>query len=214
MGSHTRSVLQLFIINIFVVVLLIVLSGCGKDQTDPVSKEVTPAEDTTSDPYQPGAELPPNHPPMDSSSMPAIHPVEGGGEIAGHPAGAMDNAKEVEVIIPENIKGKWSAVQLIITGADGSASEFTVPIGGQVDGLKDKMVLSVEAFLPDYSSDFEKATSASESLNNPAVLIRLTKQDELLAKGWVFKNYPEFNTFKGSELKIELLEAQAAEKES
>ncbi len=159
--------------------------------------------------------MPPNHPPLDpiaENGVPADHAqMAAETEMMGHPPQVLSETKEVEVVIPENIKGKWTAVQLGISGKDSDKSEYTVAIGGKTD-VSDGIVVVVDEFLPDYTSDFEKATSASDTLNNPAALVHLTKGDKVLAKGWVFKNYPEFNTFNSSELQIELLDAKPAKK--
>ncbi len=216
MGSNTGFVSRLFIIGTCSVALLVSLSGCGKEQATPEPEQSAAAE-TASDPYQPGAPLPPNHPPLEPAAdggMPADHAQHAQlaeeGEMMGHPPQVLSEPKDVEVVIPENIKGKWTAVQLAVSGKDSDKSELTVPIGGQTD-ISGGIVVVVDEFLPDYTSDFEKATSASDTLNNPAALVHLMKEDKILAKGWVFKNYPEFNTFNSNELKIELLDAKPAE---
>jgi len=219
MGNHTGTVSRLFAGVFCSAAVLVLLGGCGKEPEQAASvPEPEPKENaaTASDPYQPGAPLPPNHPPLEpvaGNEMPADHVQTAmDGEMTGHPPEVTSGeAKEVEIVIPENIKGKWTAVQLNITGEDNSKNEFTVPIGGQTELAGGEIVI-VDAFLPDYTSDFEKATSASDALNNPAVLVQVMKQDKIVAKGWVFKNYPEFNTFKNSEIDIQLLDAKAAEK--
>ena len=140
-------------------------------------------------------------------------PVPGGEAfegMAGHPPGALQEAREIEVVLPDSIKGKWSAVRIRVSGTAAAAGEYIVPVGGEADLHDSGMKMVVDAFLPDYSSDFKKATSASDSLNNPAVLVRLMKGDEQLAKGWVFKNYPDFNTFRSDTLQLELQEAKPA----
>ncbi len=224
MGSYTGFVSRLFISAICSAALLFSLSGCGKEKaaSTPEENAVTETGAKTgagtaneNDPYQPGAPLPPNHPPMDSiadNTGFADHaPKVAESEMIGHPPEvASSEAKDVEVVIPENIKGKWAAVQLAVTGKDSGKNELTVPIGGKAD-VSDGVVVVIDAFLPDYTSDFEQATSASDTLNNPAALVHLMKQDKLLAKGWVFKNYPEFNTFNSKEVQIELLDAKPTE---
>ncbi len=219
MSSQTGFISRLLAGGICSVVLFVSLSGCGKDQSTPAPEERAMQEGgAVADPYQPGAPLPPNHPPLDGageSGAPAQY-TQAGAEngMLGHPPDVVSSeAKDVEVVVPDNIKGKWTAVQLAIAaGEENGRNELVVPIGGQAE-VADGMVLLVDAFLPDYTSDFEKATSASDTLNNPAALVHLMKQDKLVAKGWVFKNYPEFNTFDSSEVKIELLDAASSKQE-
>ncbi len=200
--------------------ILLLLGGCSGKETESATSEKGGAEaqaEAVTDPYQPGAPLPPNHPPIDISEapqgeMPPDHPVvEGDGVLDAHPPEVVAQMKDIEVVVPENVKEKWQAVELAVSAGDEAKNKLTVPVGGQVDVAKD-VVVTVDAFLPDYTSDFEKATSASDSLNNPAVLVHLTRNGETVAKGWVFKNFPEFNTFSSEELKIELLDAKPAEK--
>ncbi len=204
-----------------VVTPLLVLAGCGGKGTETSTSEMEESAqgvEVVSDPYQPGAPLPPNHPPIDMAGapqgeMPPDHPPmegEGGEVLDAHPPEVVAQMKDIEVVVPDNVKGKWTAVQLAISADENSKSELTVPVGGQMD-VAEGVVVTVDAFLPDYTSDFEKATSASDSLNNPAALVHLTKGGEVVAKGWVFKNFPEFNTFSSSELKIELVDAKPAE---
>ena len=196
------------------VTALLAISGCGKAQETPEVQD-TPQSGAADDPYRPGAPLPPNHPPMDGAmaGMPeSAHPGEGNAldGMAGHPPEALQKSRDVEVVLPDSVKGKWSAVQIKVTGTDAAAGEYTVPVGGGMELQESGMKVVVDAFLPDYSSDFKKATSASDSLNNPAVLVRLLKGEEQLAKGWVFKNYPDFNTFRSDTLQLELQEAKPA----
>ncbi len=217
MGSHRKTVLRLSASAFCSAAVLVLLAGCGKEpeQVVPEPEKNAATEEVVNDPYQPGAPLPPNHPPLEpvaENGMPADHAqITMDGEMTGHPPEVTSGESgDVEVVVPEEIKGKWTAVQLSIGNTDGK-NEFTIPVGGQTD-LADGAVVVVDAFLPDYTSDFEKATSASDTLNNPAILVHVMKQDEVLAKGWVFKNYPEFNTFNSSEITIELLDAKTAEK--
>ena len=206
------------IIGSSLAVLLLFLAGCGgKEPETSVSSAEGTAQEAVDDPYRPGAPLPPNHPPIDmvdasQGEMPVDHPPadEEGEVLDAHPPEVIAQMKEIEVVVPDNVKGKWSAVQLAVSADEGSKSELTIPVGGEKD-VAEGLVVTVDAFLPDYTSDFEKATSASDSLNNPAALVHVTKGGEVVAKGWVFKNFPEFNTFNSKELKIELVDAKPAE---
>ncbi len=194
---------------------LLISAACDRQQESaPAATQDATRSEAVPDPYQPGAPLPPNHPPMDGimAGMPGDIQSGGGGaadEIAGHPPGALQKAKDVEVVLPDSVKGKWSAVQLRISRMEEAAGEYTVPVGGETALGDSGMRIAVDAFLPDYSSDFKKATSRSDSLNNPAVLVRLLKGDEQIAKGWVFRNYPDFNTFRSDSLQLELGEIKS-----
>ncbi len=223
MGSHVKGVGSgpAIVASALLAALLLFLAGCGGKETGSAAttdEGVAMKAEAIDDPYRPGAPLPPNHPPIDmldapQGEMPPDHPTmadEGNGMLDSHPPEVVAQMKDIEVVIPDSVKGKWKAVQLAVSAGEKAKSEYTVPVGGE-QSVAEGIVVTVDAFLPDYTSDFEKATSASDTLNNPAALVHMTKNGETVAKGWVFKNFPEFNTFSSSELKIELLDAKPAE---
>jgi len=216
MGSYSASVTRLLGVGIAALAATLLMSGCGKEQGGSATEKAASAA-SSSDPYQPGAPLPPNHPPLDGpadNGLPPGHmPVGGEGEMTGHPAEVTAaRIKDVEIVVPENVKGKWSAVQLAVSGGE-IKEKYEVALGGKTE-IPQGMELTVDAFLPDYTSDFEKATSASEKMNNPAALVHVMKGEKLVAKGWIFKNYPEFNTFRSDAVQIELLDAKPADKKA
>jgi hypothetical protein len=53
-------------------------------------------------------------------------------------------------------------------------------------------------------------TSASNSPDNPAVLIQLVDKTQVLSEGWVFQKLPDFNTYQSEKLHVQLLSASAA----
>lgn len=211
-----------------------VLAGCdqpvpqAQQPADAAAKQETEAPAAVAPPIIGTEELPPNHPPIDmvepaASAMPAMP--------AGHPAlpeltasaeadaeaGAEDEEMEhpqpsgadIPFTVPETVQGKWAAVMLEVTGADGEKQEIRAAVGDEIP-LTGGQTLWVEAFLPSYISDFEKITSASDELKNPAVKVHLREGTETKAMGWVFQNLPEFNNYRSEQVQVRLLNAEAA----
>lgn len=212
----------------------LVLVGCGKeepkqpDQSKPAAQTAEQPAPQAAGPApaaQPGTAaapapikgtepLPPGHPPMDAAKAPAAAPTAADNKIinqqlaASHPK--SEGKAKPTVVVPDSVKGKWSAVNLAVTGADGAEKQMRVAIGDKVAIGKDGAVLKVLAFLPSYSSDFKTITSTSNNPTNPAVQVELVKGKDVLAEGWVFQNLPEFNSFVSSAAQVKLLSAEPA----
>lgn len=158
-------------------------------------------------PSDAGAALPPNH-----ASM-----LEAGDEIAAgvrpddEPEHPPSSGKELVVAVPESVKGSWSAVQLSLSLADGTTKEIRAILGEETQLPDPGLTVRAEIFLPAYISDFETIKSASNELTNPAVKVRLFKDQKAIAVGWLFQNFPEFNSFKSELAAFQLLSAEAAE---
>ena len=209
------------------------LSGCGKEEPKQAAQP-KPAAQTAEQPApqtagqvpaaQPSAAapapvkgnepLPPGHPPMDAAKAPAAAPAPADNKIINQQLAASDPKSEGKakpaVVVPDSVKGQWSAVNLAITGQDGAEKQVRVPIGDKVAIGKDGTVLKVLAFLPAYTSDFKTITSSSNNTTNPAIQVQLVKGKEVLTEGWVFQNLPEFNSFVSSAAQVKLLSAEPA----
>ena len=209
---------------VFLALLAFSLAGCERSvesQQDPAKTPVS--ESKAGDiPVVTGNEaLPTGHPPIDtpppisaSDAMPPDHPSieneisrSGDDEDFGHPE---LSGSEIEIVVPEEVRTKWTAILLgVIDGGD--ASEIRVQPGAPVMLEQSGFALLVEAFLPSYSSDFNTITSVSNKLDNPAAMVQLKRGDEVIARGWVFQNLPEYNTFKHDAVKVLLQSAESAE---
>jgi len=166
--------------------------------------------------------LPAGHPVIDapppaissSDSMPSNHP-----SIDEDNPGALDDdnfghpelgGAEIEIIVPEDVRLTWRVVPLNVM-VDGDSSKIQVEVGVPMLLEKSGLELLVEAFLPSYTSDFNTITSISNEPKNPAVMVQLKKSDEVVARGWVFQNLPEYNTFKHGTVVLTLeIEVQGA----
>ena len=171
--------------------------------------------------------LPAGHPPIEGlqtpavdSAMPSNHQpmsgIEGGVDANVRPDDEPEHppssGKELEVAMPDSVVGKWSSVQLEVTLADGSKKEIRIVLNEETELLDLGLTVRAEIFLPAYISDFETIKSASNELTNPAVKVRLFKDQKAISVGWLFQHYPEFNSFKSDLVELQLLSAEAAEK--
>lgn len=166
--------------------------------------------------------LPAGHPVIDapppaissSDSMPSNHP-----SIDEDNPGALDDENfghpelggaEIEIVVPEDVQLTWRVVPLNVM-VDGDSSKIQVEVGVPMLLEKSGLELLVEAFLPSYTSDFNTITSISNEPKNPAIMVQLKKSDEVVARGWVFQNLPEYNTFKHGTVVLTLeIEVQGA----
>ncbi len=101
-----------------------------------------------------------------------------------------------EVNLSEEVRKKWKEVHLQITDNAQQRTELiTLQVGSTVKLDDEGERLSIEVFVPDYSIAEKRIESRSNEPNNPAVLVSLTHEGETLSRGWVFKHFPEYNSF-------------------
>lgn len=147
------------------------------------------------------AELPSGHPTV--SDKPSGIPG-----ITG-PATHPESKTHKEVQVSDEVKAKWKGVKLSVAeGEGGDKKTLSIDVGNsaQVGGYK----LSVEVFLPDYAMFDDYISSRSTESRNPAVLVELFEGDKSVAKGWVFKNFPQFNSYKDAPVTLVLIDGEAA----
>ncbi len=127
-------------------------------------------------------------------------------EVAGHPGEkdtmAMQQAAHAvrpalrEVDLSEEVRKKWKEVQLQITDNAQQRTELiTLQVGSTVKLDDEGERLSIEVFVPDYSIAEKRIKSRSNEPNNPAVLVSLSHEGKTLSRGWIFKHFPEYNSF-------------------
>jgi len=137
--------------------------------------------------------LPPGHPPM-----------EGGMPPAG--AGMPDVPKvDRKVVIPKEVKAKWSGVKLHIEDKTAKTSkDYTVAVGSDVSIPNTKIKVKVLAFLPDFRMGEKDITSASEKPNNPAAQIVVQEQGKEEWKGFIYSMHPGIHPFQHERISITL----------
>lgn len=109
--------------------------------------------------------------------------------------------------IPADVKAKWKTVELSVAGKDIGPRKLQIPVGGETGIDKSDLTVRVVAYVPAFQSDAGAVTSASNSPDNPAVLIQLVDKGQVLNEGWVFQKLPDFNTYSSDKLQVQLLAA-------
>jgi hypothetical protein len=112
--------------------------------------------------------------------------------------------------IPADVKAKWKTVELSVAGKDIAVRKLQIAVGGAAGIDKSGLTVRVVAYVPAFQSDAGVVTSASNSPDNPAVLIQLVDKTQVLSEGWVFQKLPDFNTYQSEKLHVQLLSASAA----
>lgn len=115
------------------------------------------------------------------------------------------------VSLTNEVKAKWKEVRLeLIDNASGAKEAVTIKVGGDVK-LKEGVRLKVDALVPDYAIAENTIESRSNEARNPAVLLELVEGDKTIARGWVFRDFPEFNSYKDGKFTVKLLVPAPAE---
>lgn len=99
--------------------------------------------------------------------------------------------KELSVVVPDTVKGKWKAVKIAVTDKTiAKQTIYTIPIGGAFTLPNSKMTIEVEVFLPAFVMEGSSMTSSSNSLKNPGTKVRITEGSAIIFKGWLFSLFP------------------------
>jgi hypothetical protein len=110
----------------------------------------------------------------------------------GHPV----TKTETKVVVPESVKGKWSAVKIVLEDKTSKKTqEFTVTLNSEFKVPNTNLKLVVGDFLPDFRMDAGTITSASNELNNPAVSVKVFEGDKEIFKGWLYSKFPTIHPF-------------------
>lgn len=190
-------------ILVFSAAILVFLAACGKEGKK-AGEEKKEEVKTTELP----AELPKGHPQIDemqkgitpAGELPAGQAQRQAGE--SHPK----SKTELPVKVSDKIKARWKNVELEVTDASSSKKEAVkVKVGGGIKIGDTGYSFKVEAFIPDYVIYQDSIGSKTEKPNNPAALVELFEGDKSVARGWVFKNFPAFNSYKHGRFTVALL---------
>ena len=114
-------------------------------------------------------------------------------------------------VIPESLKGKWTAVKLLVEDKQANQSqEYVVNLGGELAIPASSLVVKTEEFLPDLKIEGAKFTTASGELNNPAVHVRILDNGREVFNGWLFQLFPAVHPFQHERFGIILRDSVAA----
>jgi hypothetical protein len=132
-----------------------------------------------------------------------------GAPRGANPPAAFDHARsggKSRLAIPAEVKAKWKAVEIAVTGAGIAARTLNLAVGGE-QTLEHGLVLRVLAYVPAFQSDTGAVTSASNNPDNPAVLVQLLNGRQVQSEGWVFQKLADFNTFHSERVTLRLIGA-------
>ncbi len=117
----------------------------------------------------------------------------------------------LEVVIPENVQGKWKLVKIAVRDQQTGVEDiYSVDIGGSFKLPDSNLKVRVENFLPAFIMDGQRMTSASNKTTNPAVLIIIHENDQEIYRGWLFGLYPDTHAFQHPRYNFTLLGYQPA----
>lgn len=166
---------------ITLVISLFLFSACGREDTEKVEvvEVAPPTEVEVAD-----EGLPTGHPEVSK-------PVE---ELTTEKHPSSGGAKEVR--LSEEIKAMWKEVKLEVLDASSESKKvLTVEVGGTVPLEDTGFKLKLEAFVPDYAMFEDHIGSRSNEPKNAAIMVELFEGDKSVARGWVFKAFPDFNSY-------------------
>jgi hypothetical protein len=167
------------LVLMFLAVGVLALSGCGGE------KKQAPAEKKK-------AEAPAGM----KKAMPSGHPSlqQTTDEIAKASHSLIKTSKAVK--ISDDVMKRWKTVTLEISDNKEKASKAVeLAVGSTTQLTDDGYKVRIEVFVPDYAIVGDHIESRSNDPNNPAALIDLLKGDKVVTRGWIFAQFPEFNSF-------------------
>lgn len=194
---------------LIVISTLFIVTACGDKEEAATGDGTDTAGGDYSTPAAGGA--------GDGGALPEGHPVmpPSGGGVGGFvsatgPSSHPTSATHKGVKVSDEVAAAWKGVKLGVKDGTAAAETLSIAVGKSVKLGESGFTLKVEAFLPDYAMYDDHIGSRSKDLNNPAVLVELFDGDKSVAKGWIFKSLPQFNSYKNERFSLELVEAEAA----
>ncbi len=197
--SGIRAFLKGSLVLMFLAVGVFALSGCGGE------KKQAPAEKKTAAPATAPGGM--------KGAMPKGHPSlqDATDQIAKASHALIKTSKEVKV--SKDVVEKWKTVTLEISDLKEKAKKTVeLPIGSTAQLTDDGYKVKIEAFIPDYAIVGNHIESRSNEPRNPALLIDLLKGDKVETRGWIFSQFPEFNSFNNKRFGFVLKAAGKIEK--
>lgn len=188
--------------------LILVGAFACKKKEQPVPQAPVPAPGIES-PMPPAQEMPAT--PGIGLPMPPGQgmPASPGQEIA-MPKGGL------QIVVPPNVKGKWSAVKIIVEDKVAKKThEYTVNLNSDFTIPDSNLKVTIGEFLPDLKMDGLTLTSISNEPNNPAVGIKVFEDGKQIFPapgkqwGWLFAKLPAIHPFEHPRYGLKLKEGIA-----
>ena len=121
--------------------------------------------------------------------------------------GVMMPKGETQIVVPDNVKGRWNAVVLTLEDRGKNTKEdLTIKLGESYAIPDSAVTISVGDFLPDFRMDGLTITSASDLPNNPAVQVTVNDGDKEVFKGWLYSKFPTIHPFQHEKYGLTLKE--------
>jgi hypothetical protein len=113
---------------------------------------------------------------------------------------------KIEIVVPDNVKGKWESVKLSIFDKKTNKTQAVNVKLGSVYKIPDSsLTITAGVFLPDFKMDSLTITSVSAELNNPAVNVTISDSGKELFKGWLYSKYPDIHPFEHDRFAVVML---------
>src|SRR5208283_4623834 len=143
-----RRFVKIMLISLMVAGMI---AGCKKGEEHPVTN------------------MPPQMPAVPLGQAPGQMPLQAPMPPHGD-ATSMAPKVERTIVVPDEVKGKWSKVVLAVVDKGSSKSgEYTVKLKSEFKIPNTDLKIMIGEFLPDFRMNGNVLTSASDQPNNPAV---------------------------------------------
>ncbi|NOZ69571.1 MAG: DUF2155 domain-containing protein [Deferribacteres bacterium] len=128
--------------------------------------------------------------------------------------GSMDKKTEMQVIVPPEVKGRWTEVKFSVEDKkENTSQEFTVAIGDEFKIPGSDLTIKTGPFLPDFKMSGQIITSASNDPKNPAIGVAIYERDKKIFPqsgrkwGWLYINFPTIHSFQHERYALTFVEA-------
>jgi hypothetical protein len=123
------------------------------------------------------------------------------------PHGDIAQKGKKTIVVPENVKGKWSSVKLVFEDRNSKKkAEYTVRINSEFDIPGTGLKIAVGDFLPDFKIEGSMITSGSNEPRNPAVKVEIFEKGTRTFDGWLYSKYPDIHAFEHEKYRLTLKE--------
>lgn len=176
-------------IMLIALVLTGMIAGCKKEAEHPVT--TMPQQM----PAAPMGQMPQQLPPAPLGQAPGQMPLQAPMPPHGD-AASMAPKVERAVVVPNEVKGKWSKVVLdVMDKGSNKSEEFTVKLNSEFKIPNSDLKIMVGDFLPDFIITGSSLTSSSNKPNNPAVKVEVFEGGKNIFKGWLYAKFPTMHPF-------------------
>lgn len=184
-------------------VIAIGLAGCGKDKNEQKSASAQSYQSVAPAPAE-GNKLPEGHPVLPPQADMTAKDAAGVAATAKamHPS---ESKSDREVKLSKEVLDKWKEAKVEVTDVASKDKEtLTIKVGSTVALKKAGFKLKLKALVPDYLIKDRQIESRSNEPKQPAILVELIEKDKTIASGWIFRNMPDFNSYKDARIAIVL----------